>query len=261
MLHEWSVWRHLNVDDKRTHPQVGSAAVPTRRPRIDQLEAYVQQRSAVAAAAAADAAAAGGNGTEQSAAAAATRASLAAAPLLPGHSLERPAAMAEVEQDLQGALHATVAAATYAHSLGGAAAEEQAVGQELPATTLRLLAPTVDVVTEWLPASETTNAAWLLARAAADGSRAAADIGERESQNKASREPEQPGSQLEGEAGHAALEHAACALASCSEETAGGAVWQVAALRQYMVSVAAVRRTAIICLNTCEGLQSVAELV
>jgi len=201
----------------------------------------VQPRSAVAAAAAADAAAAGGNSSEQTAAAAAHRASLAAAPLLPGHCLDRPAAFAEVERDLQGALHATVAAATYAHSLGEAPAEAQPVGQPLQATTLRLLAPTVDVVTEWLPASETTNAAWLLARAAADGSEPHVDSENRGSESKAAQDPQQPGSQLEGEVGHAALQHAVRALAVCREETAGGAAWQVAALRRYMVSAAMVR--------------------
>jgi len=170
---------------------------------------------------------------------------LAVAPLLPGHCLERPAALAEVERDLQCALHATAAVAKYAHSLGGAPAKDQAVGQPLQATTLRLLAPTVGVVTEWLPASETTNAAWLLACAAADSSQADVDIGERGSEREAPQELKQPGGQLEGEVGHAALEHAATALAVCREETVGGAGWQVAALRRYTVSAAVVRRTAI----------------
>ena len=206
----------------------------------------MQPRSAVAAAAAADAAEADGTGLAKTAAATAPRASLTAGPLLPGHCLERPAALAKAERDLQGTLNAAVAAATFTQSLGVAAAENQAVGQHPQAATLRLLAPTVEVSTEWLPASETTNAAWLLARAANDSSEPDVDSGKRGSEDKALQVAEQRKTQLEGEVGCAALEHAARALAVCHEDSTGGATWQVAALRRYMVAAAMVRRTAIV---------------
>ena len=168
---------------------------------------------------------------------------------MPGHCLQRSAALADVERDLQGALHATVAAAAYAHSLERAAAEDQSGVQPLQDTTLRLLAPPVDVVTEWLPASDTTNAAWLLARAAGDSSQQHVDSGKGDLESKGSQEAEQPKGPLTSEVGHAAIEHAARALAACREETAGGAAWQDAALRRYLVAAAMVR--ACYCCSCC----------
>ena len=227
--------------------QVGPAAAPARRPRIDQLEAYVQPRAAVASAAAGPGHAPGSGAQTGADASLASRAALAAAPLLPGHCRERPASQVDAEQSLQDTLQATTAAATFARLVEGAEARLQEQQAPLRTTALRVLAPPVAVAKEWLPASETTNAAWLLARAASEHTVSTAASGEPGSKDGA----EQVDSKAEGELhdarDRAALEDALGTLQRCSSDMADGATWREAGLRGYMVSAAMVRQLAGCC--------------
>ena len=177
------------------------------------------------------------------------RAALAAASLLPGHCLERSAMLANAESNLQGALQAAAAAATFARSVEGAAAPQSERQASLRTTALRLLAPPVAVAQEWLPASETTNAAWLLARAAAENNMVETIDGEKRFGDG----PQDAGNQDAGDGDDGGLhnarnrvsvEDAHSTLRDCRSVMEDGAPWQDVVLRRYMVSAAMVRQLA-----------------